>query len=95
MRVGGGPGPAPPPSHVAHPPGARALFLCLDYLDDQLQVLIDPGGAGITVLEGGAPVGQMTLGRELVEALAADLERGLGVGRQHLGDDRPGHLDAV
>jgi len=59
--------------------GSAAFLLRLDDLHDQLQVLIDPGGTGITMLERQTPVGQVTLGGQLVETLAADLQRDLGV----------------
>jgi hypothetical protein len=75
--------------------GARTLFLRLDDLQDQLQVLLDAGRLCVTVLEGQAPVGQMALDREFVEAIAPDLKRDLRVGRDRLGHHASGHLNAV
>ena len=60
---------------------SRALLLALDHLDDQSQHLVDSGCLGVAVLERGAPVLDVSLGRELVEVRARDLERHLRVAR--------------
>ena len=55
-------------------PGARALFLALHDVGDQLDDLIDPGDLGVPVLEGGAPVLDVALGGQIVE-LARGISR--------------------
>jgi hypothetical protein len=73
----------------------RAFLLALDDVRDQLEHLIDARGLCISVLEGTAPVRDVTLGGELVEVRARHLHPDLRVRGYVLCDLRAGQLDAV